>query len=135
MTASEVGAKPLSQTAIVYDGECPVCSAYVRFLRLKSTAGPVDLINARDGGVWVDRVRAEGFDLDEGMAMYYGGRWYHGADCVHMLALMSSPSGVFNRLNAAIFARPGLARMLYPTMRAGRNLLLKILGKSPLHLT
>lgn len=126
---------PGTESVIVYDGECPVCSAYVRFLRFRENAGSVKLINARDGGVWVDQVVSQGLQLDEGMAMYYGGRWYHGADCIHMLALLSTPSGFFNRVNAAIFRHPRLARVMYPAMRAGRNLLLKILNRSPLQLT
>lgn len=85
--------------------------------------------------MWVDRVVAQGLALDEGMAMYYGGRWYHGADCIHMLALLSTPSGIFNRINAAVFRHPRLARIIYPALRAGRNLLLKVLNRSPLQLT
>jgi len=124
-----------AQVILVYDGECPVCSAYVRYLRLKASAGTVQLINARDGGPWVDSVRTQGLDLDEGMALYYGGVWYHGADCIHMLALLSTPSGAFNRLNALVFRSTRVARVMYPVLRAGRNLLLRLLGRAPLHLS
>jgi predicted DCC family thiol-disulfide oxidoreductase YuxK len=133
--AADLPAPAAAPAILVYDGECPVCSAYVRYLRLKASAGTAQLINARDGGPWVDRVRAHGLDLDEGMALYYGGAWYHGADCIHMLALLSTPSSVFNRLNAVMFRSPRIARAMYPVLRAGRNLLLKVLGRSPLHLS
>ncbi|MCG8545260.1 MAG: hypothetical protein MJE12_13750 [Alphaproteobacteria bacterium] len=46
-----------------------------------------------------------------------------------MLALMGSPSGTFNRLNRATFRAPILARLLYPVLRAGRNLGLRILRR------
>src|SRR6185312_9714082 len=88
---------------LIYDGQCPVCSSYVRYVRLKNSAGPLTLINARDGGELVDSVRRAGLDLDEGMVLIYGGRLYHGADCIHMMALLSSRSGVFNSINAALF--------------------------------
>jgi predicted DCC family thiol-disulfide oxidoreductase YuxK len=119
---------------LVYDGECPVCSSYVRYVRLKETVGQVRLVNARDGGPWVARVRSAGMDLDEGMVLLYGGRLYHGPDCIHMLALLSSQSGLFNRINSVIFRSARLSSLLYPAMRCGRNLLLRLLGRKPLHL-
>jgi predicted DCC family thiol-disulfide oxidoreductase YuxK len=123
------------QVVLVYDGGCPVCSAYVTYVRIKESAGGLQLVNARDGGPWVDRVRQSGLDLDEGMVLFYGGRAYHGADCIHVLALMSTGSGVFNRINAVVFRHPRLAKFLYPALRAGRNLLLKLLHRSRFSLT
>src|ERR1700685_1118524 len=119
---------------LVYDGECPVCSSYVQYVRLKESVGRVTLVNARDGGPWVDRIRAAGLDLDEGMALYYAGRFYHGADCVHMLALLSTGSGPFNRIHSAIFRNARWSAFLYPILRFGRNLLLRLLGRKRLHL-
>jgi len=119
---------------LVYDGECPVCSSYVQYVRLKESAGKVTLVNARDGGPWVQRVHAAGLDLDEGMVLIYGGRFYHGADCIHMLALLSSQSGLFNRLNSVIFRNARLSALLYPALRFGRNSLLRVLGRKQLRL-
>src|SRR5581483_6348156 len=123
-----------AQAVLVYDGDCPVCSTYVRYVRIKESAGGLLLVNARDGGPWVAQVRQARLDLDEGMVLFYGGRAYHGADCIHMLALLSTSSGSFNRLNALVFRHPGLARVLYPVLRAGRNLLLRILHRPKLRL-
>lgn len=114
---------------IVYDGECPFCSAYTRYVRLRDAVGPVQLVDARDGGPLVDEVLRAGFDLDEGMVLKLGGRYYHGSDCVHMLATLSSGSSAFNRLNGWIFASPARARHLYPVLRAGRNAVLRLLGR------
>jgi hypothetical protein len=119
---------------LVYDGDCPVCSAYVRYLRLSAAVGPPLLVNARDGGPWVEQVRALGLNLDQGMAVLLGGRWYHGADCLHMLALISTPVGAFNRVNALLFRHPKIAAWSYPALRAGRNLLLKLLRRNRLEL-
>jgi predicted DCC family thiol-disulfide oxidoreductase YuxK len=123
-----------TQTVIVYDGGCPVCSTYVRYVRIRESAGPLMLVNARDGGPWVSQVLQAGLRLDEGMVLFYGDRIYHGVDCVHMLSLLSTRSGTFNRINALIFRRPGVARIAYPILRAGRNLLLRILNRPKLHL-
>jgi predicted DCC family thiol-disulfide oxidoreductase YuxK len=131
---SEMDTTDSALPVLVYDGECPVCSSYVRFVRIKKSAGNLTLINARDGGPWVDRAKREGMDLDEGMVLFYGGRTYHGADCVHMLALLSSGFGPFNRINALVFSSPAASKVLYPMLRAGRNLLLRILHRSKLSL-
>ena len=114
--------------AIVYDGACPFCAAYVRMVRMREAAGEVRLVDAREGGVLVEDALARGYDLDQGMAMRMGGRWYHGDEVMNMVAMMSSGSGPLNRLHAWIFASPSRARLLYPGLRAGRNLALRLLG-------
>jgi predicted DCC family thiol-disulfide oxidoreductase YuxK len=117
---------------IVYDGQCPFCSRYVALLRLRASLGQVRLIDARAGGPIVDELRRSGIDLDEGMVLKLDDRLYHGADCIHVLALLSTPSGLFNRVNAAVFRSPRAARLLYPALRAGRNTVLRLLGRSKL---
>jgi predicted DCC family thiol-disulfide oxidoreductase YuxK len=113
---------------IVYDGACPFCAAYVRMVRLRKAAGDVRLIDAREGGPIVMEALSRGFDLDEGMAMKIGGRFYHGDEVMHMVAMMSGESDLFNRVHAWIFRSPTRARLLYPALRSGRNLALRLLG-------
>jgi predicted DCC family thiol-disulfide oxidoreductase YuxK len=118
------------EVLIVYDGQCPFCSRYVKLVRLRESLGQVRLVNAREGGPLVDELQRAGVDLDEGMALKLDGRLYHGHDCIHMLALLSTPSSAFNRLNAALFRSPRAARLLYPVLRTGRNAALRLLGRS-----
>ena len=115
---------------LVYDGQCPFCSTYVKYLRVRQSIGAFHLVDARDGGPLVETIRGMGFDLDEGMVLKLGDRYYHGADCIHVLACLSSPRTFFNRVNAVIFRSPVLARTLYPGLRAGRNLVLRLLGRT-----
>lgn len=119
---------------LVYDGECPFCNRYVRLLRLRKTID-VQLVDARNGGRVVDEIVAAGYDLDEGMVLVMGGHFYHGDACVHMLALLSSPSTLFNRFNRWLFSSPRVAKVLYPGLRFCRNLVLKVLGRKPLELS
>lgn len=114
--------------AVVYDGECPFCSAYVTMLRLREAFGTVALVNARSDDPLAREARAR-FDLDEGMAARIAGRWYHGADCMHVLALASGRSGLLNRLTGAVFASPRRAAALYPVLRTGRNAALWLLRR------
>ena len=66
---------------IVYDGECPFCSAYVRMFRLRELS-EVELINAREDHPLVDQIKRQGFDLYEGMVMKIGGEYHFGDDMV-----------------------------------------------------
>lgn len=124
-----------SQTAwLIYDGECPFCSAYVRLVRLRDTIGELHLVNARDGGPLVDEIISADLDLDEGMVLKWNDRLYHGADCIRMVAMMSTPSTAFNRLNMMVFRSPALSCILYPILRTGRNGALWLLGRRKLDL-
>ncbi|MEM9168284.1 MAG: DCC1-like thiol-disulfide oxidoreductase family protein [Pseudomonadota bacterium] len=114
---------------IVYDGECPFCSAYVRMVRLREIAGKVHLLDARAPHPVVDDLKARGYDLDEGMALKIGDAIYHGDECVHQLAMLTGSSGFFNRFHFWVFQNEARAKAIYPTLRAGRNLALKLLGK------
>ncbi len=118
-----------SGITIAYDGECPFCSAYVRMVRLRESVGPVTLIDARMSPDVVAEMNAAELDLDDGMVVKMGGRLYHGDECVHLLALLSTQSGLFNRANAWIFRSKRISRILYPVLRAGRNLVLRLLGR------
>lgn len=125
----------LDEAVIVYDGECPFCSRYVAMVRLRESLGRVRLVNARDPDPLVAELRRKGFDLDEGMVLKLGDRLYHGADCINMLALLSTPSGMFNRLNGMIFRSRTVSKLLYPVLRAGRNTVLMLLGRTKLAAT
>ena len=132
MLQSETGRRDHPAVCIIYDGDCPFCSAYIRMMRLRASIGPVELINAREGGPVVEDIRAQGIDLDHGMVLKLGDRIYHGDECIHRLALLSTASGPFNRLNALIFRSPRASRALYPILRSGRNAMLSLLARRKL---
>jgi len=113
---------------VVYDGDCPFCAAYVRRQRLGRAAGRVIFRNAREGGPETEYVKARGYDLNEGMAAILGGEVFHGADCMHRLALLSTPSDTFNRINFLLFRSLSFSRLIYPLLRAGRNMVLAVRG-------
>ncbi len=125
----------MSPRLLVYDGECPFCSRYVALVRIRESYGPVELVDARSGHPVVADLSARGYDLDEGMVLIDGDEVYHGEDCIHRLALLSSPSSLFNRFNAAVFRSRRASSVLYPLLRAGRNLTLRLLGRRKLAAT
>lgn len=71
-------------------------------------------------------------DLVEGIVLNLSGRLYHGQDCIHALALVSVSEGFFSRFNRWVFRSQMRAALLYPVLRAGRNLALRILGRKKL---
>ena len=118
---------------VVYDGLCPFCSSYVTMYRIRELVKKVHLIDARDSAdSLVRELSRQGFDLNEGMAVKWKGRFYYGGDCLHVLALLGSESSFFNRLNRWVFSRQRLSRVLYPMLVAGRKLTLRILGRPPI---
>src|SRR5690349_15286722 len=121
------------QILLVYDKECPVCNAYCRMARIRASLGELRLVDAREPGALMDEITALGFDIDQGMLLKVDDRLYYCADAIHALALMSSRSGVFNRFTYWVFRSERLSRLLYPVLRAGRNLLLKLLGKTKIN--
>jgi len=121
--------KPL---VIIYDGDCPFCSAYVTLVRLRETVGEIELVNARSDDPRVATLLAEGVDLDEGMAVLWQGRRHVGAEAVHLLALLSGQGGGLNRLQRRLFRNPRVARRIYPWLVRGRRLWLRLAGRRPI---
>jgi predicted DCC family thiol-disulfide oxidoreductase YuxK len=120
---------------LLYDGDCPFCSRYVAYLRLREAIGPVTLADARSHPELLEEARQHAYDLDEGMLLKLDGRYYHGADCINALALLTTSSGIFNRLNRAAFRSKTVSRFAYPALRLGRNLALKLLGREQIKQT
>jgi len=74
----------------------------------------------------------KGYSLDEGMLVMVGERYYHGAAAVQVLALMSSRTGWFNRLNYRLFRSQKWSAAAYPLLVSGRRLLLRVLRREPI---
>lgn len=119
---------------LVYDGDCPLCRNYVQYLRLQDSAGEVRLVNARQPHPILKELEAHELNLNDGMVLKIGDSFYHGDDCVHALALMSSETDLFNRINAWVFRSRTRSRVLYPFLRMGRNTLLRLLGRKKITL-
>lgn len=124
-----------AHTYLIYDGDCPACRHYVRLVRFRDAVGKLQLINARHAPDWVEHLQDKCLPLDDGMVLVFHGRYYHGADAVHHMALLSSPQGLFNRFNARLFRSNRVAALLYPVLKTLRNALLFLLRKSKLRRT
>jgi predicted DCC family thiol-disulfide oxidoreductase YuxK len=123
-----------SQILLVYDRECPVCTAYCKALALRRLDQAFEIVNARSDHPIVREIQRLGLDLDEGFVLRIAGDYYHGAEAIHRLALLSTASGLFNRVNYCVFSSRTVSRILYPVLRLGRNTLLAILGRKRINM-
>jgi len=119
------------ELALIYDQECPVCTAYSCSVEVdQGQAKGVKRINARSADdELVRKAREAGLDLDEGMVVVHQGKLYHGAEALNIMARLAPDHGFGNRLNRLMFGNRTVARLSYPLLRAGRNALLKLLGR------
>lgn len=118
---------------LVYDRECPACNNYCRVVRIKESIGELKIIDARESSQVLDEITEMGLDIDQGMVLKMGDELYYGSDAIHALALISSRSGIFNRINYWLFLSKRMSRILYPILRACRNLLLKLLRRTKIN--
>ncbi len=115
---------------LLYDGDCPFCKSYTRLVRLRDALGELRLINAREPSPELDTARQLGYRIDDGMVLCIEGEYFHGDECIHRLALLSSQVSAFNRLNRWIFSSRRRSALLYPILRACRNLTVRLRGGS-----
>ncbi len=118
---------------LVYDKECPACNYYCKLVRVRESVGNLVLVDARESSSLMNEITAAELDIDQGMVFIVGDRMYYGADAIHALSIMSTRSGVFNRVTYWVFKSKVLSGILYPILRAARNLFLKILHKTKIN--
>jgi predicted DCC family thiol-disulfide oxidoreductase YuxK len=118
---------------LLYDGECPACSAYVAMARLRQLHPGLRLMSARSEPALVAELRGKGYEINEGMVLCLDGVIHFGADATRMIAVLgrSSPSRWRRTALASVGTAPW-ARRLYPWLNRTRLLLLRMLGRKPI---
>ena len=115
---------------LVYDKQCPACDFYCERIDVDEAAGTLVRVDARDASDVMAEITTLGLDIDEGMVLKVGDELLYGSEAINALALLSSRNGVFNNLAFWAFRWQWMARLSYPVLKACRNLLLKVLGRS-----
>ncbi len=114
---------------IIYDGECPLCNFASKRIKLQQAAGTIVLLNAREEHPLNLALREKGLDYNQGFIVKMGDNLYQGAAAMQMLALLSTNSDIFNKLNGMVFRSKTLATLLYPILKAIRAVLLLLKPK------
>lgn len=109
---------------VVYDDECPFCRRYCQLVRIRGAVGRLALVDARQPSALMDDITAQGLDIDRGMVVKMGEDIFYGADAIHILALLGTQSGVFNRCMYWMFRSKAVTSVLYPFLRNCRNMAL-----------
>ena len=115
---------------LLYDGACPVCSAYVAMSRLRQLYPGLRVASARTEPELVAELRGEGYEINEGMVLCLGGVIHFGPEATRMIAVLgrASPSW-WRRAALACVGTAPWARRLYPWLNRTRGLLLRLLGR------
>jgi predicted DCC family thiol-disulfide oxidoreductase YuxK len=115
---------------LLYDGECPVCSAYVAMARLRQLYPGLKVLNARAEPDLVAELRGKGYEINDGMVLCLDGVIHFGAEATRMIALMgrSSPSP-WRRWTLGLIGAAPWSRRLYPWLNRGRQALLRLLRR------
>jgi predicted DCC family thiol-disulfide oxidoreductase YuxK len=129
----DAGVQPLDTNFLLYDGDCPVCSAYVAMSQLRQLYPDLRVISARDEPELVAELRQAGYEINEGMVLSLDRKLYFGAEATREIAALGrvSPSSWRRTLLASIGTAPW-ARPLYPWLNRARQLLLWTLGRPPI---
>lgn len=118
-------------TKVVYDGQCPFCANYVELMGLRNMEG-VELIDARSNAPEVSQLKQASVDLDEGMVVIAGGQVHHAGEAMRRLSAIAGNKGLFARLFGLLFRNAQVARTVYPVLRFGRQVTLRMLGRGPI---
>lgn len=121
------------EVIVVYDKQCPACDYYCNMVRIRESVGHLVLLDARAAGPIMDAITARGWDIDQGMVVKVDDELYYGPDAVHVLALLGTNKGLFNKTAYWLFRSKVVSRVLYPVLKFFRNLLLKALGKKKIN--
>lgn len=119
-----------NQVWFVYDGDCPICNGAANAFMIKKTVGTLNIIDARTQKNHPVMIEINNLDLnlDDGMVIKLKNKLYHGADALHVMALIGSNSGIFNQINYFLFRSKILSKICYPFLRFCRNVALWIKG-------
>jgi len=118
---------------LVYDKQCPLCENYCKLVRIQEAVGELVLVDARNDSNILKEITNANLDIDQGMVLKFNDNLFYGADAIHALALISSSSGIFNKMNYWFFRSKLLAKITYPVLRSMRNLFLKLLSRTKIN--
>ena len=124
----EGSSKMINSNYIAYDGDCPVCKSFITFSRMKDKF-KFKLYNLRENTKLKKQLFSRGFDLNEGMILFFEGEYYFGSDAIKMISILGTKNNLQTSIYRIIFGGKKRANFIYPILKLGRSVLLMILGK------
>ncbi len=97
-------------------------------LKIRKSIGELVIINARISQPLILEAKKQGYNLNEGLIVKYREQFYYGEDGMCILAMFSSQSDLFNKINSKLFKSKVLLKLIYPILKFVRLCLLIIIG-------
>ena len=110
---------------VIYDGDCPFCTAYTKYARLRERHGEVDLVNARENPALIADYAARGFDIDESFIVEVEGEVLTKGAAMAYIHAQLAPKWT----GLPVLANAKVLNTVYPALRGTRNLTLRLLGR------
>ena len=115
---------------VLYDGECPVCAAYMGIAQLRRVRPDLQVLDARKEPALVAALRAQGHEVNESILVRLDSKVHKGAAATRLIAGLGSSNPWTRRLALVALSGGRFGESLYPLQRACRNLLLRVLGRA-----
>jgi predicted DCC family thiol-disulfide oxidoreductase YuxK len=121
--------KKNSTVKVIYDGECPFCSNFVRLSNLKRIGYQVILINAREADNDVVRKLSKSYDLDDGMIVIVDNEILYGSTAARFLSTGFKRTNLLALIYYTFLHNKKVSEVIYPWLVRGRKFYFRILGK------
>ena len=120
------------QLAIVYDGQCPLCSDFAGRSVLGAKGLVPRLIDARTQPELVSELGKRGIDINQSFVVIHKATILSGAAAAQRLASLLSDGSILSSVYRRILNSQKRSEAIYPVLACGRRLLLLLLGRKPI---
>ena len=114
---------------LIYDGDCLLCQHIAKATRLRKSVQQFELINAREHHPLVTTAKERGYNLNQGIVIFYQNHVWGGAKALHRLACLITPINTFNRVSVCLFRHAWVSYCAYPFLLYLRRILLWLRNK------
>ncbi len=115
---------------MIYDGDCPFCARYSKFVQLKKKV-QIELIDARQAQETILTLKKQGFDINHGMILIQNReKVFHGKFAALKVNELLGDLTFIQSLVLKITSFPALMNIIYPILNALRKSLLTLMGKN-----
>ena len=114
---------------VIYDGDCPFCSNFVRLSNLKRLGYEVTLVNAREANNDFVRELSESFDLDDGMIVIVDNDILYGSTAARFLSTGFKITNPLALIYYIFLHNKNVSELTYPWLVRARKFYFKLIGK------
>jgi len=118
---------------VLYDGECPVCSRFVAWNRLREIRPDIRLIDARQAHDLVTQFREHGIEINDTMVIKLGNLVLVGSDAFAAVVKLGAPRPTVSTMLIKWLANSPIMGPMYPFLVVCRKLLLRVMRREQIN--